>query len=127
MVPHHRLLSKLQSYGINGDVLKWIADYLSNRTQVVSVNNTESDVGWVLRGVPQGTVLGPLPFVIYMNDMLDSISSDGLLFVDDNKVFHQISKEQDSLELQSDIDKLEAWTRIWLLRFNADKCHVLTM
>ena len=126
-VPHHRLLGKLQSYGIHGGVLKWVADYLSGRTQVVSVNGTESDVGSVLSGVPQGTVLGPLLFVIYINDMLDPISSNGLLFADDTKVFRQICSEEDALELQSDIDKLEAWTKIWLLRFNADKCHVLTL
>ena len=126
-VPRHRLLGKLQSYGIHGGVLKWVADYLSGRTQVVSVNGTESDVGSVLSGVPQGTVLGPLLFVIYINDMLDPISSNGLLFADDTKVFRQICSEEDALELQSDIDKLEAWTKIWLLRFNADKCHVLTL
>ena len=126
-VPHHRLLGKLQAYGINGCILNWVADYLNNRTQVVAVNGTESDIGSVLSGVPQGTVLGPILFVIYINDMLDSISSEGLLFADDTKVFRQICSEHDSLELQSDIDKLEAWTKIWLLRFNADKCHVLTM
>ena len=126
-VPHHRLLGKLQAYGINGCILNWVADYLNGRTQVVAVNGTESEIGSVLSGVPQGTVLGPILFVIYINDMLDSISSEGLLFADDTKVFRQICSEDDSLELQSDIDKLEAWTKIWLLRFNADKCHVLTM
>ena len=126
-VPHHRLLGKLKAYGINGCIFNWVSNYLINRTQVVAVNGAESNVGSVLSGVPQGTVLGPLLFVIYINDMLDSISSEGLLFADDTKVFHQICSKQDSLKLQSDIDKLEAWTKIWLLRFNADKCHVLTM
>ena len=126
-MPHLRLLGKLQTYGINGCIFNWVSNYLINRTQVVAVNGAESNVGSVLSGVPQGTVLGPLLFVIYINDMLDSISSEGLLFADDTKVFHQICSKQDSLKLQSDIDKLEAWTKIWLLRFNADKCHVLTM
>ena len=126
-VPHHRLLGKLTAYGMSGAVHKWVSNYLSGRTQVVSVNGTESDVGSVLSGVPQGTVLGPLLFVIYINDMLDSISSDGLLFADDTKVFRQVTSENDALQLQSDINKLEAWTKIWLLRFNADKCHVLTI
>ena len=126
-VPHRRLLGKLESYGISGGVLKWVADYLSGRTQVVSVNGTVSDVGSVLSGVPQGTVLGPLLFVIYINDMLDPITSDGLLFADDTKVFRQICSEENALQLQSDINKLEAWTKTWLLRFNADKCHVLTL
>ena len=126
-VPHHRLLGKLKAYGISGGLHKLLGSYLSRRTQVVSVNGTESDIGSVLSGVPQGTVLGPLLFVIYINDMLDSVSSDGLLFADDTKVFRPISSENDALQLQSDINKLEAWTKIWLLRFNADKCHVLTI
>ena len=126
-VPHQRLIGKLKAYGITGGVLKWITDYLSERTQVVSVNGTESEVGTVLSGVPQGSVLGPLLFVIYINDMLDSVSSGGLLFADDTKLFHEICSELDAMELQEDINKLEAWTKTWLLRFNADKCHVLTL
>ena len=87
----------------------------------MSINGTESDLGSVLSGVPQGTVLGPLLFVIYINDMLDSITSDGLLLADDTKVFRQISSEDDAMKLQADINILKAWTETWLLRFNADK------
>ena len=114
-VPHQRLIGKLKAYGITGGVLKWITDYLSKRTQVVSVNGTESEVGTVLSGVPQGSVLGPLLFVIYINDMLDSVSSGGLLFADDMKLFREICSELDAMELQEDINKLEAWTKTWLL------------
>ena len=126
-VPHRRLLGKLEAYGIDGEILNWVSDYLRERTQVVSINGTESDTGSVLSGVPQGTVLGPLLFVIYINDMLDSITSDGLLFADDTKVFRQITSKDDAMELQADLNRLKAWTEIWLLRFNADKCHVLTL
>ena len=126
-VPHRRLLEKLKAYGINGDVLEWVKDYLSNRTQIVSVNGTESDLGLVLSGVPQGTVLGPLLFVVYINDMLDTVSSDALLFADDTKIYRQVCSKEDALELQNDIKRLEEWTKRWLLRFNADKCHVLSI
>ena len=126
-VPHRRLLEKLKAYGIKGDILEWVEDYLCNRKQVVVVNGTESDVGQVISCVPQGTVLGPLLFVLYINDMLDSVTSGALLFADDTKLYREISSKDDALQLQADIRKLEEWTSKWLLRFNADKCHVLTI
>ena len=71
-VPHRRLIAKLQSYGIEGKVLNFISAFLSKRTQVVKVNGKESAVGHVLSGIPQGSVLGPILFVIYINDILES-------------------------------------------------------
>ena len=91
------------------------------------VNGSSSQVGAVVSGVPQGTVLGPLLFVIYINDMLDEVSSCALLFADDTKIFRQVTCEEDANALQEDLLKLEAWTKLWLLRFNTDKCHVLTL
>ena len=126
-VPHRRLLGKLEAYGIRGDILRWINDYLTERTQVVLVNGAESDISSVISGVPQGTVLGPLLFVIYINDMLDNIVSNGLLFADDTKIFHQISSKEDAMVLQTDLNKLEEWSNMWLLRFNTEKCHVLSL
>ena len=126
-VPHRRLLEKLEAYGIKEDILRWVKEYLHERTQIVSVNGSESEIGQVLSGVPQGTVLGPLLFVIYINDMLDGISTDGLLLADDTKLFRQITSKEDAVELQSDLKKLEDWAKVWLLRFNAGKCHVLTL
>ena len=81
----------------------------------------------VLSGIPQGTVLGPVLFVIYINDLLDNITSEGLMFADDTKVFRLISSREDALELQSDLHKLEQWSEVWNLGFNAGKCHVLTL
>ena len=81
----------------------------------------------VISGIPQGTCLGPLLFVIFINDLLDEIESDGLMFADDTKKFRKILSEYDSCTLQSDINKLEGWSKKWLLTFHPDKCHVLTL
>ena len=126
-VPHSRLLGKLRSYGICGNILKWIEAFLRNRTQVVKVNGEKSFSAPVLSGIPQGSVLGPLLFVIYINDLPDNINSDSFLFADDTKILRQISSIEDSIQLQGDLKTLEEWSKKWLLRFNADKCHVLTL
>ena len=126
-VPHRRLIGILESYGINGDILTWIKAFLIGRTQVVRVNGSESESAPVLSGIPQGSVLGPLLFVIYINDLPDVINSDSLLFADDTKVFRKITSKEDALRLQSDIDSLQLWSNKWLLRFHPDKCHVLTL
>ena len=126
-VPHARLLKKLHSYGIDGELLAWITEYLKDRSQVVIVNGESSTAGAVLSGIPQGTVLGPLLFVIYINDILDKINSEGLLFADDAKIFRSISCKNDALLLQDDILRLEAWSDMWLLKFHPDKCHLLSL
>ena len=94
---------------------------------MVTVNGESSWIGAVISGIPQGTVLGPLLFVVYINDILDNINSDGLLFADDTKIFRAITCKEDSLELQGDINKLEQWSDLWLLKFHPDKCHLLTL
>ena len=126
-VPHARLLKKLEAYGIDGKLLEWITEYLKNRSQVVTVNGESSSAGAVLSGIPQGTVLGPLLFVVYINDILDNIDSEGLLFADDAKIFRTITCKNDALLLQQDILQLEAWSDKWLLKFHPDKCHLLSL
>ena len=125
-VPHRRLLGKLKSYGITGKLLKWIEAFLTDRTQVVKVNGAESELAHVVSGIPQGSVLGPILFIIYINDLLESITTNGLLYADDTKIFHHIASRDDALALQSDIDSLVEWSNKWLLKFHPDKCHVLT-
>ena len=126
-VPHARLIKKLQAYGVSGEILTWITEYLKDRSQMVVVNGEKSSAGNVISGIPQGTVLGPLLFVIYINDILDNIDSEGLLFADDAKIYRKITCRDDAKILQDDIQKLEAWSDLWLLKFHPDKCHLLTL
>lgn len=126
-VPHQRLLSKLSSYGIGGLLLQWIKSFLLERQQVVRVNGHYSYSSKVISGVPQGSVLGPLLFVIYINDLPDCVSSSSYLFADDTKVLRKINSESDAKQLQDDIDALHEWSKKWLLKFHPDKCHVLTI
>ena len=126
-VPHRRLIHKLEAYGICGNVLGWIEAFLMGRNQTVVVNGEKSKPCPVLSGVPQGSVLGPILFVIYINDLPDNVKSEVFLFADDTKIARQVSTASDSLILQDDLDALDNWSKRWLLEFNADKCHVLTI
>ena len=125
-VPHQRLLKKLKCYGIKGQVFKWIESFLKGRSQVVKVNGKESFPEPVISGIPQGSVLGPILFVIYINDLPDVVKSKIYLFADDTKVLNKIKTMDDSLSLQEDINALGEWSKDWLLQFNL-KCHVLTL
>ena len=126
-IPHRRLMGKLQSYGVKGRILTWIKSFLTGHTQVVKVNGSVPESAPVLSGIPQGNVLGPLLFVIYINDLPEAINSDSFLFADDTKVFREITSQDDAFALQSDIDSLQHWSKKWLLQFHPDKCHVLTL
>ena len=126
-VPHQRLSVKMKANGIEGKVLSWIQDFLTGREQVVRVNGELSVPKPVTSGIPQGSVLGPLLFVLYINDLPDVVKSNILLFADDTKIFHQVKSREDALLLQKDIDELQQWSDKWLLRFNTDKCHVITL
>ena len=107
VVPHHRLLMKLYMYGITGKTHRWIEDFLGNITQEVVVNGSKSECGMVKSGVPQGTVLGPLLFLIYINNIESQIASSISLFADDSALYRPIYSESDSLSLQEDIFKLQ--------------------
>ena len=107
-VPHERLLGKLKSYGISGQVLEWMKAFLSNHRQIVIVNGMKSDPATVLSEIPQGSVLGPILFGMYINDLPEVVKYGTYLFTDDTKIFRQISL---TLQLQSGINSLEQWSQ----------------
>jgi len=121
-VPHQRLLLKLQSYGIAGRTHQWISQWLTKRTQRVVVNGTESDYVGVISGVPQGTVLGPLMFLLYINDISENILSTIRLFADDCIMYRSINSSGDTSILQRDLDEITNWANKWQLKFNVSKC-----
>lgn len=124
-VDHQRLLLKLHRLGINSRTITWIKSFLSDRSQSVVLDGEQSDPCPVLSGVPQGSVLGPCLFLMYINDMPDSIKSNIRLFADDTIMYLTISNHTDCLTLQSDLTKLETWEKEWLMSFNPDKCEVI--
>jgi hypothetical protein len=126
-VPHRRLLGKLDAYGIRGPLLMWVESFLLGRSQRVSVNGALSSTQPVLSGIPQGSVLGPLLFVIYINDLPDNLSSPVLMFADDTRSYREMKSKEDACQLQHDLVELEEWSNKWLLRFNPEKCKVLTI
>lgn len=124
-VPHQRLLVKLAGYGINGHILEWIRHFLTGRKQRVGVAGTFSEWAEVDSGVPQGSVLGPVLFVCYINDMPDNIASFIYMYADDTKIFRRADSDRDRQALQRDIDELARWAEKWQLRFNVEKCKIM--
>ena len=126
-VAHTRLLHKLTRYGITGTLLRWIEIFLTGRRQRVAVNGSYSDWIAVLSGIPQGSVLGPLLFVIFINDLPDCVRSSIYLFADDTKIYRRVSSKEDQDELQADLDSLQEWSNRWLLKFHPEKCKTMSI
>ena len=124
-VPHERLLRKLHGHGIRGKVYSWIKEFLSNRRQRVVVNGQCLDWKNVTSGIPQGSVLGPILFVIFINDMPDAIACCMKLYADDAKVYNRANNLALSRRLQGCVINAEEWALEWDMFFNFGKCkHV---
>ena len=121
-VPHKRLCSKMSSYEFNEQIMEWIKGFLRNRRQVVCVNGQNSNWSAVTSGIPQGSVLGPLLFVIFINDLPDIVDSKAYMFADDTKIYRMVKDRKDEEMLQRDLDSLSEWSDTWLLRFHRGKC-----
>ena len=121
-VPHERLILKLKTYGISGNLIKWIRSFLSGRTQVVKIGKELSSKKEVTSGIPQGSILGPVLFTVFINDLPEIVSSSCKVFADDTKIYNSACKH---ISIQNDLDKLFEWSNIWQLHFNIDKCKVL--
>ena len=124
-VPHNRLLLKLDRYGIRGNLLAWISNFLKCRAQRVVVGGEHSAWTDVVSGVPQGTVLGPLLFLAYINDLPNNLNSEVRLFADDCLVYRQIQNDLDHTLLQDDLITLEKWQNDWQMSFNVKKCFIM--
>ena len=127
-VPHQRLLLKLQSLGVHDQLLKWICSFLTTRSQRVVINGQFSEWLSVDSGVPQGSILGPLLFILYVDDIRSVVQTSSLrLFADDVCLYAQISSDDDCLKLQNDLSRIYNWSTKWQLKLNPQKCDALNI
>ena len=134
LVSHPHLIYKMSKYGIKNHVLNWVKAFLGGRTQRVLIRGTASESFEVTSGVPQGSVLGPILFLIFINDLPLEIISPLSLFADDTKIFTRIISEMSktrrrgsngSQVLQRDLNRVMEWANKWKMEFNVDKCKVM--
>ena len=128
-VCHRRLLVKLEEWGITGEVLEWLKDWLSGRRQRVKVDDEYSSYEDVLSSVLQGSVLGGILFNIFVDDIDDAVVDQILTamakFADDTKVAKVVETEEDAAAMQMIINELAKWAKKWEMKFNAEKCKIM--
>ena len=127
-VHHDILIHKLKMIKINDKVLAWIINFLKHRRQRVKIEDECSDWTPVVSGIPQGSVLGPLLFIIYINDMVKASQngSEVYLYADDSKIFRYIKDEKDAISLQNDLCFIVDWINKNILKLNIDKCKIIS-
>ena len=126
-VNHSLLLHKLRCMGVQGNTNNWITEFLQDRTQAVIIDGSVSDLATVESGVPQGSVLGPTLFLLYINDLPRDLTSKARLFADDTACHLEIRTATDHCTLQQDLDKLAAWEERWSMKFHPEKCMTMHM
>ena len=126
---HVGLLAKLSRVGITGTLLRWFENYLSNRQQRVVINGQESPWGTIKAGVPQGSVLGPLLFLIYINDLTNQVqSSEVRLFADDTILYVIVDNPAGNpAALKDDLDRIKHWAAEWIVNFSPPKTKTMTL
>ena len=124
---HSKLIRKLEAHGIQGNIKRWICEWLRDRKQWVEIKGHKSSSNTVSSGVPQGSVLGPLLFIIYINDIDVEARNIDILrkFADDTKGAKEIDGPDDAAKLQDCINKLEEWGKKWSMEFNVKKCKIM--
>ena len=126
-VPHERLLLKTKFYGISGKLNNWLRAFLTGRRQRLVVNGSLSEWSPVLSRLPQGTVLGPILFLLFINDLSSAVSSRVKLFADDSVLYRHIESSADHDKLQQDLFQLEEWAAMWQMNFAPSKCHIMSI
>jgi hypothetical protein len=121
LVPHDRLLQKISETGVDVRVVKWIKEFLLGRSQRVRIDGHLSEEASVNSGVPQGSVLGPLLFLAYVNDIWRNIDSNIRLFADDCIIYRRINESNDVEILQTDLNKLKEWALVNKMKINPNK------
>jgi hypothetical protein len=124
-VNHRLLIHKFRAYGFKGELSAWVEAFLNGRKQRVILGDEMSTWKSVLSGVPQGSVLGPVLFVIFINDLLEGLNNPGKLYADDSKLLGRVAKAEDSIFFQEDINKMVEWTVTWRMFFNCSKCKIM--
>ena len=127
LVDHEVMLLKMKGYGFPHNFINWLSDYLTNRTLNVNINGTLSDPFVAGSGVPQGSYLGPILFLIFIDDIVKFIKiSQILLFADDIKLFNKIDNYADHVHLQSDLKNITKWCSLNKLNLNFNKCFPIS-
>ena len=125
---HEGIIYKLHCSGIRGRLLNWFKDYLKNRKQRVVIKGQCSDWGIIKAGVPQGSVLGPLLFLVYINDLADEVDCNIKMFADDTTLYIDVDDPESSAnKLNSDLSKIKIWADLWLVDFNPSKTKAMTI
>ena len=126
-VPHLRLSSKLEAYNITGQIKDWISEFLHDRRQRVVINSAKSNWSKVKSGVPQGSVLAPILFALYINDLPENLKSKAKIYADDTKIYSTVTTPAQRNNIQADMKTLMKWSSEWQLEFNSEKSKVMHM